>query len=254
MFIRLKDHVVIEKDTNYYYFLTRTILKIEKFPYIDEMIHLLINGVDTNIFEQKFVENTKSNNGTFLLEQLNNLGLLTSFSTEDHSITSRQLYYLNEFDVDPTKLQNKLDSSHIVIFGLGGIGSCVLQQLLRVGIRKYTLIDFDVVEKSNLNRQLLYTPTDIGKRKTDVCKEIITSFYPIDNYVHEINKKIIDETDIQNCLYESTIDFVLIAIDQPNSIIQEISKFCLEKSIPSIFGGLGIDFGIFQLEIGRAHV
>lgn len=61
--------------------------------------------------------------------------------------------------------QARLAASHVVLIGMGGIGSPALQYLAGAGVGRLTLIDDDVVEASNLQRQTIYTEADIGKAK-----------------------------------------------------------------------------------------
>lgn len=51
--------------------------------------------------------------------------------------------------------------------GIGGLGSVVMMSLLRLGIKKIIIVDYDVVDNHNMNRQLMYSVKDIGKRKVD---------------------------------------------------------------------------------------
>ena len=65
----------------------------------------------------------------------------------------------------------KLRSSHVVLCGIGGVGSYTFEALVRTGIGKITIIDNDTVSESNINRQLLATYDKIGINKTVVAKE-----------------------------------------------------------------------------------
>lgn len=67
--------------------------------------------------------------------------------------------------------QVALSKAHVVLVGCGGIGSPALQYLAAAGIGRLTLIDSDVVEESNLQRQTIFTPADIGKGKAEVAAE-----------------------------------------------------------------------------------
>ena len=73
---------------------------------------------------------------------------------------SRQLI-LNE--IGP-KGQKKINNSSVIIIGLGGLGSSVLQYLSAAGVGKIGLVDYDKVELSNLNRQVIYKRDDIKKK------------------------------------------------------------------------------------------
>lgn len=72
----------------------------------------------------------------------------------------------------------KLKNSKVAIFGIGGVGSYVVEALARVGIGSFVLVDKDTVSISNLNRQLIATLDTIGKNKVDIAKERILSINP----------------------------------------------------------------------------
>ena len=74
--------------------------------------------------------------------------------------------------------QVALAHAHVVLIGCGGIGSPALQYLAGAGIGQLTLIDSDTVEGSNLQRQTIFTATDIGKPKAELAAEWIRHFDP----------------------------------------------------------------------------
>lgn len=128
--------------------------------------------------------------------------------------------------------KEKLDrvlKARIMIIGLGGVGGTALSALYRGGFRHFVLVDNDVVDSTNLNRQIMYETDDIGKKKTDVCKDKLTKFCgeidvkTIDLYVDESNaSKLIND-----------VDFVVDAIDFVPGKIGIIGE-CLKKKIPFI--------------------
>src|SRR5699024_6624822 len=73
----------------------------------------------------------------------------------------------------------KLKSSKIAIFGLGGVGSYVVEGLARAGIGNFILIDNDIISESNINRQIIATTKTIGKAKVEVAKERILEINPL---------------------------------------------------------------------------
>lgn len=75
--------------------------------------------------------------------------------------------------------QAKLAESHVVLVGLGGIGSPALQYLAGAGIGRLTLIDDDVVEASNLQRQTIYGEADLGKAKAVAAADWVARFDPV---------------------------------------------------------------------------
>lgn len=74
--------------------------------------------------------------------------------------------------------QVALCDAHVVLIGCGGIGSPALQYLAAAGIGRLTLVDDDVIDVSNLQRQTIYTPSDIGRPKAEVAAEWVQRFDP----------------------------------------------------------------------------
>lgn len=88
-----------------------------------------------------------------------------------------------------TQLKGKLEKATVGIAGCGGLGSNAAIALARIGVGKIILVDFDVVEPTNLNRQQ-YFINDIGKRKVDALEEklkMINSFMQIEKYFEKLN-------------------------------------------------------------------
>ena len=75
--------------------------------------------------------------------------------------------------------QVALAEAHVVLIGCGGIGNPALQYLAAAGVGQLTLIDDDVIEASNLQRQTIFTPADIGRSKAEVAAEWVTRFDPV---------------------------------------------------------------------------
>lgn len=67
----------------------------------------------------------------------------------------------------------KLNDAKVAVFGLGGVGSFVCEGLARGGVGNFILIDYDKIDESNINRQLIATTKTVGKYKADLMKERI---------------------------------------------------------------------------------
>ncbi len=98
----------------------------------------------------------------------------------------------------------------ILVIGIGGVGGTALEALARSGFKKFILIDSDVIDVSNLNRQILYTANDIGKEKVAVAKQHLLSINQ-DLEIKTITTKI-GETKLDE-LNLGKIDFIVDAID-----------------------------------------
>lgn len=72
----------------------------------------------------------------------------------------------------------KLKTSHVAVFGVGGVGGAAVEALARGGVGTLTLVDSDVFSESNLNRQILCTRGSIGRPKVEVAKERVLSIHP----------------------------------------------------------------------------
>lgn len=89
--------------------------------------------------------------------------------------------------------QEKLLSSRVLIAGMGGLGSPAALYLAAAGIGTFGLVDFDVVELSNLQRQVIHTTEDLGKPKVKSAEETIKAINP-DATVHQYRQRIASET------------------------------------------------------------
>ncbi|MGB4309484.1 MAG: ThiF family adenylyltransferase, partial [Candidatus Cloacimonadaceae bacterium] len=82
-----------------------------------------------------------------------------------------------EMLLGPDAIQ-KLQQCRVCIIGLGGVGSYAAEALVRAGIGRFVLIDFDDVGVTNLNRQIIALDSTIGQAKTEVMKERILAINP----------------------------------------------------------------------------
>lgn len=124
----------------------------------------------------------------------------------------------------------KLQSAHVAVFGVGGVGGYVVEALARSGIGTLTLIDNDKVSLSNLNRQIIALHSTIGKYKTEVAKARIADINPNANvYTRElfVLPETIEEIDF------SGFDYVVDAIDTVSGKLAIIQS-AKEKNIPVI--------------------
>lgn len=104
----------------------------------------------------------------------------------------------------------KLASSHVLVVGLGGVGAYATEQLARAGVGKLTIVDSDIVNVTNKNRQLLALESTIGRPKVEVMAERIRDINP-DVEVVAMNQYLKDQSIID--LMEQPFDFIVDAID-----------------------------------------
>jgi len=129
---------------------------------------------------------------------------------------------------------NKLQRLDVIIVGLGGLGGYVANQLIRLGVVKMTLVDFDTFTESNLNRQLFSTINNIGEYKVDViCKEL-KNINPLAS-IKFIKKRIQDISDLSG-------DYIIDCVDNKETKIY-LSKLSNTLNIPLLHGACGGWYG-----------
>ena len=124
----------------------------------------------------------------------------------------------------------KLQSSYVAVFGLGGVGGHCVEALVRSGIGKIDLIDNDTVAVTNLNRQLFATQKTIGKYKTDVAEERLKEINP---EVEIVKHQTFYTPETADGFDFSKYDYVVDAIDTVVGKLSLIEK-SKEYNVPII--------------------
>ena len=127
----------------------------------------------------------------------------------------------------------KLARTSVAVIGLGGVGSYSAEALARSGIGKFILIDFDVIEPSNINRQILALQSTIGKPKVEIMQQRIRDINPKAEVI--IYQEVLDGNN-QERLLEGA-EYCVDSIDSLNSKIS-LLEFLLknERKFISIMG------------------
>ena len=114
----------------------------------------------------------------------------------------------------------KLEESKVAVFGIGGVGSFVVEALVRAGIGNFILVDNDKVSLSNLNRQIIATRNTIGKYKVDVEKSRILEINP--NAKVEVYKEFFMPNSKN--IIDETVDYVVDAVDTVTAKIELVIR------------------------------
>ncbi len=116
---------------------------------------------------------------------------------------------------------NKLNNKKIALFGVGGVGSYVAEALARCGVGHLTIVDKDVVDVTNINRQLIALSSTIGKPKAEVAKQRILDINPdvqVDAVCSFFNSETADSFNFEE------FDYIIDAIDTVTSKLIIIEK------------------------------
>ena len=121
----------------------------------------------------------------------------------------------------------KLENSHVVVVGAGGVGGYAANLLVRAGVGNLTIVDFDKVDETNINRQIIANTKTIGRPKVDVAREMLLDINPKCN-INTLSLKANQETFDQ--IFAEKPDYVIDAIDIVSDKIDLIC-YCKENDI-----------------------
>lgn len=125
---------------------------------------------------------------------------------------------------------DRLATSTVAVFGLGGVGSFTTEALARAGVGHLVLVDHDVVDVTNVNRQLHALTSTVGKRKTDMMCDRIREINP-DAVVDKISEFYLPDNAYG--FFQQKYDYVVDAIDTVTSKIDLVLQ-CRDRGIPII--------------------
>jgi len=156
---------------------------------------------------------------------------LTEYDLERHS---RNLNFFEHFaDLNTSKyaFQERLKASTVTVIGAGGHGSSIAFQLAALGVGKPRLIDGDVVELSNLNRQVFFREKDVGEPKV----------FALARHLRQFNSGL--QVQTTNCFADENLkqlirgsDLVICAADRPYAQIDRwVSEVCVTEGVPCLF-------------------
>lgn len=128
------------------------------------------------------------------------------------------------------EVQELLKTKHVAVFGLGGVGGFCAEMLARAGVGELTIVDFDKVSKSNINRQIVALNSTIGQEKTKLFEQRLKDINPDikinvinDFYTKKLNEKLLG----------FKFDFVADAIDTMRSKIS-LLEFAHNNDLPLV--------------------
>lgn len=201
---------------------------------------LLLDALDGTHGREELDERFGEEEVGDLLAQLEELGLVED-ATDDERISERamsrfdrQIRYFSDITTGPTpsQCQERLESSRIVVLGVGGLGGWSAWSLACCGVGEMLLIDGDRVEESNLNRQILYTEDDIGRPKVEAAAARLAAFNSAMR-LEAIDARLDGEEAIAAAI--EGYDLVIDAADWPaHEIEQWVNSACYAAKIPYI--------------------
>ena len=146
--------------------------------------------------------------------------------------------------------QQRLAQCHVIIVGIGGLGTLAAQYLAAAGVGQLTLIDADKIELSNLPRQLLFNETDIGRFKAEIAAHKLTQAYP-DCRVSAINEafspatlvKLVPRSHVNRAtktgvMNRSSCSLLVLDCTDNFESRQRINRTCIELDFPLVISAV----------------
>ncbi|KPI50167.1 thiamine biosynthesis protein ThiF [Clostridioides difficile] len=162
----------------------------------------------------------------------------------ENNFTTRTSFLVGDDGIE------KLKSSNVIVFGVGGVGSFTVEALARAGVGNLTIVDFDDVDITNINRQIPALHSTVGKYKVDVMEDRILDINPNINI-----KKIrsLYNKDTSDEILTERYDYVVDAIDMVSSKIHLIET-CEKKGLKIISSmGMGNKLDPTKIVITDIH-
>jgi molybdopterin/thiamine biosynthesis adenylyltransferase len=152
---------------------------------------------------------------------------------------SRNLGFFETYaslDLSKHELQRRLQETRVGLLGVGGVGSHLLLDLAAMGVADVRIVDFDTIELSNLNRQILYTESDIGRRKVEAAAEralALNSQMTID----AMGTRLESEDGVRELVEDR--DVVIAAVDRPKmQVANWVNAGCVQAGVALLTGGV----------------
>lgn len=202
-----------------------------------KMLKIIVNDSEMNVVKNILKNDFFKKENSSIFNKLSKKGIIIKCNNigPDRN-TNSYLEVYSDSKIDMSQLENKV----VLVIGLGGIGCEVITHLVGNGIKNFVILDYDKVDETNLNRQYLFSYSDLQKSKTDLVFKKIMEKKPNSN-VRVYNKFVDNYKDIQNIIKDEKIDMVVCAADTPFLKIRvSVLEACVNTNTPCIFGGVSI--------------
>lgn len=204
-----------------------------------EVINILVDAIqhsgDYNEVCKSISNSLQLGNGEaeILINKFMELGVIewhTELETESKSRYHRQQLLFDSMsplaNIADDERQAKLAAAHVMIIGIGGIGNYIAMALAAAGIGKLTIVDFDVVEMSNMNRQVLFRESNLGQPKIPSAVEQLKSLNST-IIISGIETKIDSLDAFEKLVKErSPVNYVVLSADHPPHLVLWASALC----------------------------
>ncbi len=149
---------------------------------------------------------------------------------------------------------SELQRAHVLVVGLGGVGGIATEMLVRAGIGRLSIVDADIVQPSNINRQIVATHSAIGQSKASVLASRLRDINPAAEI--EVIEEFLQDDNMVRLLDRHRYDFVIDAIDSLSPKVHLI-RLSRERGLPiisSMGAGAKMDISSVRIDdLSRSH-
>lgn len=212
-------------------------------------LHQAIQQRYPHITHEEIVQAVQQMDQAGFLENavFNPQGLLTEYDVARWERNINFFGSLSDLQTSKYELQHRLKTARVALLGLGGLGSHLLYDLVALGVHHIRVVEFDKVELSNLNRQILYTEADVGKPKAEAATKRILAFNSHLN-LEVVPKRLSSAQDVLEVIQDR--DCVLCVADRPKmELIRWVNEACVRQRVTLINGGLDVQRGMYYTVI-----
>jgi molybdopterin-synthase adenylyltransferase len=180
---------------------------------------------------------------------------LSSFDEADRERYFSNLAFFESFatlERSRDDFQQALRESHVLVLGVGGLGTNVIPHLCGLGVGRLTLLDQDAVESRNFARQFLSRHVDLGGRKVQVAADWVRAYDPSVK-VEAIDTAVRGGGDVTELLDRCAPDVVVAAIDTPDEVDDWVNAGCVIRRVPFVRAGMRVTQGlVWSVEPGES--
>ncbi len=204
--------------------------------------------IESEIGRDEFSVHVLGKDASRLLERLSQEGIVevVTFGETASVSLDPHLAYVERLGIDPETARSRLDAARVLLIGVGGTGSVVLQHLVGAGIREFVLLDHDIVEEKNLGRQFVHSLGSVGVSKTRSGAKYVEDHGP-GTHVRPIDMVIRTSADVLRVVTDnSPVTVAAICIDEPpEAAFTNCATSLWKAAVPFVHGGLMTQSGFW---------
>ncbi len=246
--LKIKDSLYILRDSeDNYVFISTATRRVKKFQ-VDSLVKDMIKFLDSESSEQDLVERLSENYNirdiNLCLQALEKEGIIRRYDEDlKEGRHHRQLLFLDELTdsrKETLEIQKRIENSKVAVFGVGGIGTWIVNGLYQIGVGEIRITDPDIVDESNLNRQLFFDSDDIGRYKVEVIKEKLK-----DANIVRFKKRVESNQNLEDIV--SGCNFLVNCADSPSvtETTRIIDQYATQHEIAyCVAGGYNLHLGM----------